>query len=275
MDTPDLYYGNQREALITAYAQCDSLIHRDPQTNEYQPLLATSWEWVDDKTLEMDLREGVKFHDGTDFDAQDVADTLNHVAAPDSDMKIRVIVDWIDNVEVVDDHNVRIHAKAPTPAAFEYLSGTSPIYPAGHYDSAPEVPGADGTTRRDWGAVNPVCTGPYKLTDYQAGQSLTLEAQPGLFRGQPEGQAVDRQDHLPDHQGPGDPDRRGRHRRRRLDLGRAARECRHAQRHGQPDRRLGADHADVVPGARRRGPYRRDADDGRARASGHRPCHRP
>ena len=187
MDTPDLYYGNQREALISAYAQCDSLIHRDPQTNEYQPLLATSWEWVDDTTLELKLREGVTFHDGTAFDAEDVAYTLNHVAAPDSDMKIRVIVDWIDNVEVVDPTTVRIHAKKPTPAAFEYLSGTSPIYPSGHYDDAPEVPGADGTTRRDWGAVNPVCTGPYMLTDYQAGQSLTLEINPDYFTDGPKG----------------------------------------------------------------------------------------
>ncbi len=187
MDTPDLYYGNQREALITAYAQCDSLLHRDPKTNEYEPLLATSWKWVDDTTLEMDLRKGVKFHDGSDFDAKDVAHTLNHVAAPDSDMKIRVVVDWIKNVEVVDTHKIRIHAKAPTPAAFEYLSGTSPIYPDGHYDSAPEVPGADGKTRRDWGAVLPVCTGPYKLKDYQPGQSLTLEKNPDYFEGSPKG----------------------------------------------------------------------------------------
>lgn len=187
MDTPDLYYGNQREALITAYAQCDSLLHRDPKTNEYRPLLATSWKWVDDTTLEMELRKGVKFHDGSDFDAKDVAHTLNHVAAPDSDMKIRVVVDWIKNVEVVDTHKIRIHAKAPTPAAFEYLSGTSPIYPDGHYDSAPEVPGADGKTRRDWGAVLPVCTGPYKLTDYQPGQSLTLEKNPDYFEGSPKG----------------------------------------------------------------------------------------
>ncbi len=187
MDTPDLYYGNQREALITAYAQCDSLLHRDPKTNEYKPLLATSWKWVDDTTLEMELRKGVKFHDGTDFDAQDVADTLNHVAAPDSDMKIRVVVDWIKNVEVVDTHKIRIHSKAPTPAAFEYLSGTSPIYPSGHYDSAPEVPGADGKTRRDWGAVVPVCTGPYKIADYQPGQSLTLEKNPDYFDGSPKG----------------------------------------------------------------------------------------
>ncbi|RAI00859.1 ABC transporter substrate-binding protein [Acuticoccus sediminis] len=187
MDTPDIYYGNQREALINTYAQCDSLIYRNPETNEYQPLLATSWEWTDPTTLEMKLREGVKFHDGTDFDAEDVAYTLNHVAAPDSDMKIRVIVDWIDNVEVVDPHTVRIHAKAPTPAAFEYLTGTSPIFPSGHYDDAPEVPGADGTTRRDWGAVLPVCTGPYKLTDYQPGQSLTLEKNDDYFEGSPKG----------------------------------------------------------------------------------------
>lgn len=187
MDTPDLYYGNQREALITAYAQCDSLLHRDPKTNEYLPLLATSWKWVDDTTLEMELRKGVKFHDGTDFDAQDVADTLNHLAAPDSDMKIRVVVDWIKNVEVVDTHKIRIHAKAPTPAAFEYLSGTSPIYPSGHYQKAPEVPGADGKTRRDWGAVLPVCTGPYKIEDYQPGQSLTLVKNPDYFEGSPKG----------------------------------------------------------------------------------------
>ncbi|MBK0328014.1 hypothetical protein I5535_12015 [Rhodobacteraceae bacterium F11138] len=44
MDTADIYYGNQREALINAYAMCDGLLHRDPITNEFQALLATSWE---------------------------------------------------------------------------------------------------------------------------------------------------------------------------------------------------------------------------------------
>ncbi len=184
----DLFYGNQREVLIAAYAQCDSLIYRDPMTNEYAPLLATEWAWTDDTTLELKLREGVKFHDGSDFGAEDVAYTLNHIAAPDSDMQIRLIVDWIDNVEVVDDYTVRINAKAPTPAAFEYLTGTMPIYPSGHYDDAPEVPGAEGKTRRDWGAVEPVCTGPYMLTDFVPGESLTLEKNPDYFEGSPKGQ---------------------------------------------------------------------------------------
>ncbi len=187
LDTPDLYYGNQREALISTYMQCDSLLHRDPKTNAYLPLLATKWSWIDDKTLELELRQGVKFHDGTEFDAEDVAYTLNHVAAPDSNMKIRVIVDWIDKVVAVDKHKVRIHAKAPTPAALEYLTGTSPMFPSGHYKNAPEVPGADGKKRQDWGAVLPVCTGPYKIKDYKAGQSLTLVKNPDYFDGSPKG----------------------------------------------------------------------------------------
>lgn len=184
---PDLYYGNQREVLIIAYAQCNSLLHRDPVSNDYKPLLAETWTWLDPTTLELTLRKGVKFHDGREFGAQDVADTLNHVARPDSGMQIRVIVDWIKNVEVVAPDKVRIHAKAPTPAALEFLSGTTPIYPRGHYESAPTVPAPDGKTRRDWGAVKPICTGPYILKDHKPGQSVTLTKNPNYFAGSPKG----------------------------------------------------------------------------------------
>ena len=184
---PDLYYGNQREVLIIAYAQCDSLLHRDPVSNDYKPLLAETWTWLAPTTLELTLRKGVKFHDGREFGAQDVADTLNHVARPDSGMQIRVIVDWIKNVEVVAPDKVRIHAKAPTPAALEFLSGTTPIYPRGHYESAPSVPAPDGKTRRDWGAVKPICTGPYILKDHKPGQSVTLTKNPNYFAGSPKG----------------------------------------------------------------------------------------
>src|SRR3546814_11540904 len=108
MDTPDLYYGNQREALITTYAQCDSLIHRDPMTGEYQPLLATAWNWTDPKTLDITLREGVRFHDGSSFGAEDVAYALHHVSRPDNNMQIRVLVDRISNVEVDGPNQLRI-----------------------------------------------------------------------------------------------------------------------------------------------------------------------
>src|SRR5262245_49376473 len=187
MGSLDLYYGNQREVLILAYAQCDTLVHRDPVSNEYKPLLAESWTWTDPTTLDLTLRKGVKFHDGRAFGAEDVAYTLNEVSKPDSAMQFRAIIDWIKNVEVIAPDKVRIHAKAPTPAALEYLSGTTPIYPRGHYDNAPSVSGADGKARRDFGAVKPMCTGPYILKDHKAGQSVTLVKNPNYFTGGPKG----------------------------------------------------------------------------------------
>ena len=62
----------------------DTLIYRDPKTNEYKGQLATAWKWIDDKTLELELRQGVKFHNGEEFDADDVVFTLNFVSEPDS-----------------------------------------------------------------------------------------------------------------------------------------------------------------------------------------------
>jgi peptide/nickel transport system substrate-binding protein len=188
VDTTDLYYQNLREVVIMAHQMCDTLMHRDPLTAEYKPLLAESFKWVDDLTLEFTLRKGVKFHDGRDFGAADVAYTLNHAAAPDSGVVTRLVVDWIKNVEVVAPDKVRIHTKTPTPAAIDYLSGVTPIYPAGHYDKAPSVAASDGKTRRDWGAVRPVCTGPYKIKDAVAGGTVTLVRNEAYFKDGPKGQ---------------------------------------------------------------------------------------
>jgi peptide/nickel transport system substrate-binding protein len=189
IDTFDIYYQGLREVVIATLYNCDSLMHRDPLTNEYKPLLAEAHRWVDDTTLELDLRTGIKFTDGSDFDAEDVAYTFNHVIKPDSGINVRLTVDWMDHVEVVNPHQVRIKTKAPTPAALEYLSGNTPIYPSGHYDNAPTVSVTGEQTRKDWGAVPPVCTGPYKMTAFEPGRSATWEKNPDYFAGSPKGQA--------------------------------------------------------------------------------------
>jgi peptide/nickel transport system substrate-binding protein len=187
VDTADLYYQNLREVVIMAHQVCDTLMHRDPLTGEYKPLLAKSYHWVDDKTLDFTLRTGIKFHDGSTFDAEDVAYTLNHVSKKENGAVTQLVVDWIDHVEVLAPDKVRIHAKAPTPAAIDYLSGISPIYPKGHYDNAPEVAAAGGKKRRDWGAVVPVCTGPYKIEKFVPGTSVTMVKNKDYFADSPKG----------------------------------------------------------------------------------------
>jgi peptide/nickel transport system substrate-binding protein len=183
----DIYFANLRETLIVTYAMCDSLVYRDPMTGIYEPLLATAWEWVDPTTMDVTLRDDVTFHDGTSFGPEDVAYTLNFVSDPANESQLQTLTGWIDNVEVTGGNSVRIHAKSPTPAVLEYMTGTMPIFPDGHYDDAPEVPGAEGTRRRDNGAVTPVCTGPYRLTEFVPGEGLTLEKNNDYFADSPKG----------------------------------------------------------------------------------------
>jgi len=187
VDAVDIYYQNLREVVIMAHQICDTLVYRNPDTLEYEPLLATSWTWTTPTQLDVELREGVTFHNGESFGPDDVAYTYNHVSSEDSGVVTREVVDWMEHVEVTGEHSVRIHLDEPFPAALEFLSGITPIYPEGHYDDATETPSADGT-RRDYGAVQPVCTGPYELTEFDPGSSVTMTKNENYFAGSPKGQ---------------------------------------------------------------------------------------
>ena len=55
----------------------ETLTEIDPKDGSVRPRLATSWEQVDEKTWRFKLKEGVKFHDGTPFDAQAAATSIN------------------------------------------------------------------------------------------------------------------------------------------------------------------------------------------------------
>src|SRR5436305_9183884 len=59
LDNADAYYNTSREGILLARMVWDQLIERDPDTFEYKPGLATAWRWIDDLTLEFDLRHGV------------------------------------------------------------------------------------------------------------------------------------------------------------------------------------------------------------------------
>ena len=79
LETLDRYYNTAREGLIVSRLAYDDLIYRNPDTWEYEPLLATSWKWVDDVTIELELRQGVTFHDGSDFTSADVVASYERI----------------------------------------------------------------------------------------------------------------------------------------------------------------------------------------------------
>ena len=165
LENVDSYFNSSREGVVMQRAIWDGLIYRDPKTNEYKGNLATSWKWVDDLTLEFKLREGVKFHNGEAFNADDVVYTVNFVSNKENGAKTQRNVNWMKSAEKVDDFTVRINLKAPFPAAIEFLSGPVSIYPDQYYAKA----GPTGM------GLKPVGTGPYKATSVTPGKHFVLE----------------------------------------------------------------------------------------------------
>ncbi|MGD9124519.1 MAG: ABC transporter substrate-binding protein [Desulfarculaceae bacterium] len=173
----DNYFNTDRVGVIVSRHIWDSLLYRDPKTSEYKPLLATSYKWVNDTTMDLELRKGVKFHNGEKFDADDVVYTLNWVSDPKNGVKSQRIVAWIKNCEKLGDYKVRIHTKQPFPAALEFLSGSLAIYPNEYYAKVgPKGMGA-----------KPVGTGPYKVTEVVPGQKIVMVKNKDYFKDSPKG----------------------------------------------------------------------------------------
>ncbi|MGD9844635.1 MAG: ABC transporter substrate-binding protein [Variibacter sp.] len=178
LENVDPYFNSVRIGVIVGQHIWDTLIYRDPETDEYKGLLATSWKWIDDKTIELELRKGVKFHNGATFNADDVVYTLNFVSKPENKVVTQQNVSWIDHAEKLDDYKVRIVTKRPFPAALEYLAGPVVIHPHEYYAQV----GPKGMSEK------PVGTGPYRLVENAMGKYLRLERNPDYFKDSPKGQ---------------------------------------------------------------------------------------
>jgi peptide/nickel transport system substrate-binding protein len=172
----DPYYNQQRTGLILAHHLFDGLVHRDPETFTLRPLLATAWRYVDDTTLEFELRRGVTFHDGSPFSADDVVYTVATILA-DPDISVPSNFTWLEGAEKVDSHRVRLKLKRIFPAAIEYVAMVLPIWP----QAAREAMGARAF------AEAPVGAGPYRLTGREGYRRLLLERFEGYYPDSPKG----------------------------------------------------------------------------------------
>ncbi len=92
------------------------------QDFKLKPLLATSWEQLDDNTWQVDLREDVTFHDGSKMTADDVKFSIERADKLDATVKSLLKLDY---VEVVDPKTIKIHTTSPNvimPAVLHYAS---------------------------------------------------------------------------------------------------------------------------------------------------------
>lgn len=174
----DPYFATPRESVLLARLVWDNLIERDPVASEYKPLLAKSYRWIDPKTLELELRQGIVFHNGQPFTADDVVYTLNKVSDPEYRVINPKMVGWIEKVEKIDPFKVVIHMKGPFPAALEYLASAIPIMPREYYAKV----GPEGMSK------SPIGTGPYRVVVATPGKSITLVKNENYFKDSVKGQ---------------------------------------------------------------------------------------
>lgn len=135
----------------------DGLVNQDGK-QQIEPGLAVSWEVLDDTTWEFRLREGVRFHDGSDFTAEDVVASINRVplASTNSPSSFMPYVKAITSVEAVDPLTVRITTDEPTPLLLNNLSRIA-ILPAE----------AETTTTEQMNSGTDVIgTGPFKFVSW-------------------------------------------------------------------------------------------------------------
>lgn len=161
--------GSSTGVLRTIY---DQLLWMDRYTEAYEPMLATEWSMSPDgKTWTFDLREGVMFHDGTEFTSKDVRRSFDVTTLESSlSYRKRTWDNWVGdstNIDISDPHRVVFNLQVPTPFLIQDVAEASvfPILNADHWDSE----GEDGYSD------NPIGTGPFTFSEFGVGVGLVVE----------------------------------------------------------------------------------------------------
>jgi len=155
----------------------DRLVHPDADQRP-SPGLATNWRPINERTWEFKLREGVTFHDGTPFTADDVVFTFARAPnVPNSPTSMGQYIRPVTRLEVVDAHTIRLHTAEPVPLIPQMMSSFSVI---GRKQG--EGPGGVplGTADYNNGRAA-IGTGPYKLVSFTLGDRAVFAKNPAWW----------------------------------------------------------------------------------------------
>ena len=144
--------------------------------NEVIPGLAKSWEFDEAScTYTFHLEEGVKWHDGEAFTADDVKFTIEAIMNPENGSENSPNYEDVEEIIVIDENTISFHLSAPNVAFLDYM--TMAVLPE-HLLSGEDMQESDFFR-------NPVGTGPYKLESWDVGQAITLVKNEDYFKGAP------------------------------------------------------------------------------------------
>lgn len=169
----DPHGANETVANTINSAIYDRLVYMD-ENSEIQPGLAETLVQIEDTVWEAKIREGVKFHDGTELNAEAVKLSLDRVRDPEVAAPPAFLFGMVTDVRVVDEFTVHIETEfpfAPLPAHLAHTAG-SIIAPALIEQSYEDM--ANGGNPFTAANENPIGTGYFKFENHVPGNSVTL-----------------------------------------------------------------------------------------------------
>jgi peptide/nickel transport system substrate-binding protein len=163
----DPHIHQSSELGIPFFSVYDTLVYRHPQTLEFVPGLAERWEMAPDGlSWTFFLKQNVRFHDGTEFNAAAVAANLDRIMNPDvGSQKARVLLDAYTGYEIVDPYTITLRVSQPYAPLLDALSQ---VYLG---IASPAALKANTNNSYQWHQVG---TGPYKLDEFVPGRLIRL-----------------------------------------------------------------------------------------------------
>lgn len=151
----------------------DNLVTRDAD-GKIVGQIATAWKYLDDKTIEFDIRQGVKFHDGSDLTVEDVMFSVQRIINPTFKSPQLSQFDQIESVSSPAPNKMVMKTKSAYPALIAQLVKLS-IVPKAHVEKVGDQ------------AFNtqPLGSGPFKFKSWQKGVGTNLEANDSYWGGKP------------------------------------------------------------------------------------------
>jgi peptide/nickel transport system substrate-binding protein len=176
--------GGDTSSVVVSKLLFNGLTRPDPETLEPKPDLATSWEASPDaKSWTFKLRQGVKWHDGKPFTAQDVKFTFERVLDPKVNSVARGNFPGLQSVEVVDPATVKFTFNEPYSPFPAFTGSNGTVFMAIVPKDALE--GQDLNSAADFNKKAPIGTGPFKIKEARGGDRYVLDANEEYYLGRP------------------------------------------------------------------------------------------